>query len=57
MVPAALQRLKHVEVLSLRQNLISDASPLATLTTLRDLDLYDNELTSMAAFSALTNLE
>ena len=55
-VPEILGQLTKVEVLSLRQNLISDVTPLADLTTLRELDLYDNELKSIHALERLTSL-
>ena len=55
-IPEILRQLTKVEVLSLRQNLISDVTPLADLTTLRELDLYDNELESIHALERLTSL-
>ena len=45
-VPEVLARLTQVEVLIMRQNLIKDIGPIADLCTLKDLDLYDNELTA-----------
>ena len=45
-VPPVLARLTLVEVLTLRQNLIQDVGLIADLCTLKDLDLYDNELTA-----------
>ena len=44
-IPPVLARLTQVEVLTLRQNLIKDVGPITDLCTLKDLDLYDNELT------------
>ena len=55
-VPPVLQQLKQVEVLSLRQNQVSDLSLLSDLTTLRELDLYDNEISSIHAMERLTSL-
>ena len=55
-VPAVLRRLKKLEVLSLRQNLIVDLEPLSDLTTLKELDLYDNDLKGIHALERLVNL-
>jgi len=55
-VPAVLRRLKKLEVLSLRQNLIVDLEPLSDLTTLKELDLYDNDLKRIHALERLVNL-
>lgn len=55
-IPGALRGLKCVEVLSLRQNLLQDLEPISSLTTLRELDLYDNELTTIHGLERLTSL-
>lgn len=48
--------LKKVEVLTLRQNLIPDMKPLSGLTTLRELDLYDNELKAIDGLEGMSSL-
>ena len=55
-VPGVLRTLRKVKVLSLRQNLIKDVSPLAELATLEELDLYDNELATIHAMEKLSSL-
>ena len=55
-IPEVVATLRKVEVLSLRQNLIPDMEPLSGLTALRELDLYDNELTTVAGLDNLTQL-
>ena len=55
-VPEVLGWLTHVEILSMRQNLIKDIGPIAELSTLRTLDLYDNELTATPDLSKMNAL-
>ena len=52
-VPKVLGQLTHVEILTMRQNLIG---PIAELSTLRELDLYDNELTATPDLSKMNAL-
>lgn len=47
----------HHQVLALRQNLLKDIHLLAGLTTLVELDVYDNELETIHAVEHLTKLE
>ena len=53
-VPEVLGRLTKVEIL--RQNLIKDIGPIAELGTLRELDLYGNELTATPDLSKMNAL-
>ncbi len=55
-LPPVIGRLTHVEVLTLRQNLLSDVTSVSSLTSLRELDLYDNELKEIPDTSQLTQL-
>ena len=55
-IPDVVCRLKCVQVLTLRQNLIPDMSPLAGLETLTELDLYDNELRKIEGLEEMKNL-
>ena len=55
-VPEVLGQLTHVEILTMRQNLIKDIGPIAKLSTLRELDLYDNELTATPDLSKMNAL-
>ena len=55
-VPEVLGRLTKVEILTMRQNLIKDIGPIAELSTLRELDLYDNELTATPDLSKMNSL-
>ena len=55
-VPEVLAKLTRVEVLTMRQNLIQDIGPIADLCTLRELDLYDNELTATPDLSKMRSL-
>lgn len=43
--------------MTLRQNILKDVAPLMTLTTLKELDLYDNEITEFPDLSKLEKLE
>ena len=45
------------QTLCLRQNLIKVIENLETLTLLKELDLYDNQLTKIEGLGALTELE
>lgn len=56
-VPPNLCRLTKVEVMNLRQNMLKDVTSLMILTTLKELDLYDNELTEIPDLSKLERLE
>ena len=56
-IPEVLARLTKVEILTMRQNLIKDIGPIADLCTLRELDLYDNELIATPDVSKLRSLE
>ena len=49
--------LKQVETLCLRWNLIKTIENLDTLTSLRELELYDNQITVINNLSTLVNLE
>ena len=40
----------------MRQNLIKDVGPIADLCTLKDLDLYDNELTATPDVSKMSSV-
>ena len=55
-VPEVLGRLTKVKILTMRQNLIKDIGPIAELSTLRELDLYDNELTATPDLSKMNAL-
>ena len=55
-VPEVLGRLTKVEILTMRQNLIKDVGLIAELSTLRELDLYDNELTTTPDLSKMSSL-
>lgn len=55
-VPEVLAKLTKVEVLTLRQNLIKDIGPVSDLCTLRELDLYDNELTATPDVTKMASL-
>lgn len=55
-IPEVVLTLKKIEVLTLRQNLIPDMEPVSRLPTLRELDLYDNELTTIAGLDGLSEL-
>ena len=55
-IPDVILTLKKVEVLTLRQNLIPDMEPLSGLRTLRELDLYDNELSTIAGLEEMSSL-
>ena len=55
-VPEVLGQLTKVEILTMRQNLIKDIGPIAELSTLRELDLYDNELTATPDISKMNAL-
>ena len=55
-VPEVFGRLTKVEILTMRQNLIKDIGPIAELGTLRELDLYDNELTATPDLSKMNAL-
>ena len=55
-VPEVLGWLTKVEILTMRQNLIKDIGPIAKLSTLRELDLYDNELTATPDLSKMNSL-
>jgi protein phosphatase 1 regulatory subunit 7 len=56
-IPAVVGELKSVEVLTLRQNLIKKLDLLSGLLTLRELDVYDNEVETIHAVDHLTGLE
>ena len=56
-LPPSLLNLTKIKVLTLRQNVLKDISPLQKLPTLSDLDVYDNELTEIPDLSMLTQLE
>ncbi len=45
-----------MEVLTLRQNLLSDLTSVTSLVTLRELDLYDNEVKDIPDTANLTQL-
>lgn len=55
-VPTLVTRLNRVAVLCLRQNRISNITPLSDLVTLEELDLYYNELKTIHGLEKLTNL-
>lgn len=55
-LPPVIERLTRVEILTLRQNLLSDVSSVTSLSTLRELDLYDNELKEIPDTGKLTQL-
>ena len=55
-VPEVLGQLTKVEILTMRQNLIKDIGPIAELSTLKELDLYDNELTATPDLSKMNAL-
>ena len=57
LLPSNFSRLTKVEVLTLRQNLLRDITPVLTLRTLKELDVYDNELTEIPDLSQLEGLE
>ena len=44
-------------MVTLRQNLLSDVTGLLGLSTLTELDMYDNELAVIPDFSKLSKLE
>jgi len=52
-----IQCLYNLNDLSLRQNNISDISPLSNLTNLKGLGLEDNNISDISPLSNLTNLE
>jgi len=56
-VPEVLVGMTKIKVLCLRQNLLKDVSALMDLTTLTELDLYDNELKEVPDASKLHQLE
>ena len=45
-----------MEVLTLRQNMLKEVTLVTKLSTLRELDLYDNELSEIPDISELTQL-
>ena len=47
-LPPIILRLANIRVISLRQNLLSDITGLLDLRTVKELDLYDNELTEIS---------
>ena len=51
-----LSSLTNLTVLQLRQNGISDISPLLSLTNLTDLTLLGNQISDISPLSSLTNL-
>ena len=55
-VPEVLGQLTKVEILTMRQNLIKDIGLIAELSTLKELDLYDNELTATPDLSKMNAL-
>ena len=55
-VPEVLGWLTKVEILTMRQKLIKDIGPIAELGTLKELDLYDNELTATPDLSKMNAL-
>ena len=56
-IPSILTSLTKIKVLTLRQNLLKDITPLLKLDTLTDLDLYDNEIAVIPDLSRLTKLQ
>lgn len=56
-LPPIILSLAKVRVISLRQNLLSDITGLLDLRTLKELDLYDNELNEISDLSNLSALE
>lgn len=46
-----------IQTLSLRQNLIKKIENLESLTSLRELDLYDNQIRKLESLSNLKDLE
>ncbi len=46
-----------LQTMCLRQNLVKKIEGLSTLVTLRELDLYDNQLTKVENLDELVNLE
>ena len=55
-LPPVIERLTRVEILTLRRNLLSDVTSVTSLSTLQELDLYDNELKDIPDMSKLTLL-
>ena len=55
-IPDVVCALRKVETLTLTQNLIPDMKPLSGLTTLRQLDLYDNELKAIDGLEGMSSL-
>ena len=55
-VPEVLGQLTKVEILTMRQNLIKDIGLIAKLSTLKELDLYDNELMATPDLSKMNAL-
>ncbi len=56
-LPPIIARLSKVKALTLRQNLLKDITSLLKLKTLKELDLYDNEISEIPDFSELNTLE
>jgi len=52
-----LEHLRKVETISLRWNLIKKIENVHTLTTLTELELYDNQITKLENLDALVNLQ
>lgn len=52
-----IRRLTVVETLTMRWNFIKRIENLSPLVTLRELELYDNQLTKIENLEALVNLE